>query len=208
MVRRQRRGMENSADGASVRAFMSRALFFSYPVLFFCSSFALFGFFLELLELLFGGGAFRDFDDVEANRLGKRTALAHRHRVTDGDVAEAGREMSGDVSVSFLESLVFPDEMKIVPPEDDGSLHLQLPHDSAQNSPADLYEAGEGTLLVDVVSILGLLGSLETQTNILHVADLFRLRSGDESRFVVEEDILLLLESTFRLVRHLVLVFF
>jgi len=177
-------------------------LYFYCRALLFAFSFALL-LLLELFELLFGGGAFRHFDDVEANRLGERTALAHCHRVTDGDIAEAGRQMGGDVSVSFLESLVFSDEVKIVPPDDDGSLHLQLPHHSAQNSPADLDEAGEGTLLVDVVSLLRLLGSLETQAHILHVADLFRLGPSNESGFVIKEDILLLLESTFRLVRHL-----
>merc|ERR1711872_525026 len=38
---------------------------------------------LELLELLLGGGTLRHLDDVEADRLGKGTALANRHGVTN-----------------------------------------------------------------------------------------------------------------------------
>ena len=80
--------------------------------------------------------------------------------------------MGGNVPVPLLETLVFPDEMKIVSPDDDGALHLELTDDAAEDAAADLDEAGEGALLVDVVSLLCLLGSLETQTHILHVADL------------------------------------
>ena len=36
---------------------------------------------LKLFELFLGGGAFGDFDDVEADSFGKRPAFADRHNV-------------------------------------------------------------------------------------------------------------------------------
>ena len=63
--------------------------------------------------------------------------------------------------------------MKVVSPDDDSALHLQLLDDAVEDSAADLDESGEGALLVDVVALLGLDGGLETQTNVLHVADLW-----------------------------------
>ena len=65
--------------------------------------------------------------------------------------------------------------MKIVSPNDDGALHLELLDDSVEDSAADLDEASEGAFLVDVVALLGLHWSLESQANILHVPDLKRL---------------------------------
>merc|ERR1719427_279636 len=158
---------------------------------------------LKLLELLLGGGALRHLDDVEANGFGERSALADRDRVADGNVAEAGRQMGGNVPVPLLETLVFPDEMKIVSPDDDGALHLELADDAAEDAAADLDQAGEGALLVEVVALLRLHRGLEAEADVLHVADLLGLGPGDQSRFVVQEDVLLLLESSFRLVRHL-----
>jgi len=158
---------------------------------------------LELLELLLGGGTLRHFDDVETHGLGQRAALPNGHRVTYGDVTKAGRQMGGDVLVPLFESLVFSDEMKVVSPDDDGALHLQLLNDAVEDSAADLDESGEGALLVDVFALLSFDGGLEAQTNVLHITDLLGFWSGDKSGLVVHEDIFLLLESTFRLIRHL-----
>merc|ERR1712176_1491229 len=160
-------------------------------------------FVLKLLELL-GGGALRHLNDVEANGLGERTALANRHGVANSDVTEAGRQMGRDILVPLLETLVFSDEVKVVSSDDDGALHLELLNNAIENSSANLDESGEGALLVDVVALLGLHRGLEAQSDVLHVTDLLGLGPSDEGGLVVQEDILLLLESTFRLIRHLV----
>jgi len=159
---------------------------------------------LELLELLLCGGTLRHFDDVKTNGFGQRAALADRHGVTNGDVTEAWRQMGRDVLVSLFEPLVFSDEMKIISSDDDGALHLQLLHDAIENSSTDLNESGEGAFLVDVVALLRLNRGLEAKSDVLHVADLLGFGPSDEGGLVVQKDILLLLESTFRLVRHLV----
>ena len=65
-----------------------------------------------------------------------------------------------------------PDEVKVVSPNDDGTLHLQLLDDAIEDSAANLDESGEGTLFVDVIALFGLLGGLEAQTHVLHVTDL------------------------------------
>jgi len=116
--------------------------------------------------------------------------------------------MSGDVLVSLLKSLVLPDEVKVVSSDDNGALHLELLDDAIEDSAADLDESGEGAFLVDVIALLRFHRGLETQTHVLHIADLLGLGPGDEGGLVVQEDILLLLESTFRLIRHLVSLIF
>jgi len=68
-------------------------------------------------------------DDVEADSLGKRSALANSADITDLDT-ESGRAMSGDGLVSLLESVVLLDVMKVIASDDDGSAHFSGDNDT------------------------------------------------------------------------------
>ena len=61
--------------------------------------------------------------------------------------------MNRHVLVSLLKSVVLLDVMKVIPPDDYGPLHLHSCDDAGQDTATDVYVAGEGTLLVDVVAI-------------------------------------------------------
>ena len=56
--------------------------------------------------------------------------------------------------------------MKVVTPDDDGPVHLHLSDDASQDTATDGDLAGEGALLVDIVTGLGLVGDLESKTRI------------------------------------------
>ena len=65
-----------------------------------------------------------ELDNVEADGLGERSALANGHDVTLLNTGEGGRAVSGDVLVSLLESVVLLDVVQVVSSHNDGSLHL------------------------------------------------------------------------------------
>ena len=62
-------------------------------------------------------------EDVEAHGLGKGTALANSHDITDLKT-EGGGAMSSDGLVTLLESGVFLNEMEVVTADDDVSVHF------------------------------------------------------------------------------------
>lgn len=64
--------------------------------------------------------------------------------------------MHRHVLVPLLEPVVFFDVMEIISPDDDGAIHLHLGDDAGQDATSDRHFAGEGALLVDVVSLTGL----------------------------------------------------
>lgn len=78
--------------------------------------------------------------------------------------------MGGDVSVSFLVSVVLGDVVQVITTDDYGALHLGGDDDALEDLAADGDAAGEGTLLVDVVGLDGLLGSPEVETDVLVVS--------------------------------------
>jgi hypothetical protein len=65
-----------------------------------------------------------DSDDVEFDGLGKWSALANGDDVSDLGSTEAWSAVSWQVVVSFLESIVLLDVMKVISSEDDGSAHF------------------------------------------------------------------------------------
>ena len=78
-----------------------------------------------------------------------------------------------DILTSFFGIIVFKflpvvllDVVQVITPDDDGPVHLHLGDDSGQDTSTDGDFAGEGTLLVDIVSGLGLVGDLETQAGV------------------------------------------
>ena len=97
-----------------------------------------------------------DLQGVEFDGLGEGAALADGDDIADLDVSEARRQVNGHVLVPLLEPVVFLDVVEVISPDDDGSVHLHLGDDSGQDAAEDGDMAGEGALLVDVLSLAGL----------------------------------------------------
>ena len=74
--------------------------------------------------------------------------------------------MSGDVSVPLLVPVVFGDVVEVISPDDDGPAHFGGEDNALEDLATNADVAGEGTFLIDVVSLDGLLGSLEAKTHI------------------------------------------
>lgn len=64
--------------------------------------------------------------------------------------------MAADVAVTLLKTAVLLDVVQVVPPDDDGPLHLGLGDDSGQDTSTHGHITGEGALLVDVRASDGL----------------------------------------------------
>ena len=62
-------------------------------------------------------------DNVEANSLGKRSALADSDNITDSE-AESGRAVSSNGLVALLEPVVLLDVMEVVTFDNDCTGHL------------------------------------------------------------------------------------
>ena len=58
--------------------------------------------------------------------------------------------MHGDVLVSFLETIVLANVVKIISADDDRSRHLEFHHCTGEDTSTDAHVAGERTFLVDV----------------------------------------------------------
>lgn len=71
-----------------------------------------------------------NLDNVEADGLGKGSALADGHDVTLLNTGEGGGAVSGQVLVSLLESVVLLDVMQVVSSDNDGSSHLSRNNDT------------------------------------------------------------------------------
>ena len=108
-------------------------------------------------------------NDIELDSLGQRTALSNRHNITLLH-GEAGAAMSMNVLMTLLETTVLGNVVKVIPTHDNRALHLGGDDKSLQNLTTDGNVAGEGTLLIDVVSFNGSIGGLDTQTDGLHPA--------------------------------------
>lgn len=121
---------------------------------------------LELGELLRLRNRNSDLQDVESDSLGDRSTLANNDNVTLLDT-ESWRNMSSNVSVSLLVSVVLWNVVQVVPSDDDGSVHLGRDDSTSQNSTSDGNKTGKRTLFVDVVTLNSGLRGLETQTNVL-----------------------------------------
>mmetsp|Transcript_25449 Transcript_25449/g.43446 ORF Transcript_25449/g.43446 Transcript_25449/m.43446 type:complete len:231 (-) Transcript_25449:72-764(-) len=107
--------------------------------------------------------------DVELNSLGQRTALSNGDNITLLH-AKAGTAVSMNVLVTFLETTVLLDVVKVVPPHNDGALHLGRDDKSLQDLTTDGNVASEWALLVNVGSLDGGVGGLDAQSDVLHPA--------------------------------------
>ena len=70
--------------------------------------------------------------------------------------------MNGDVLVSLLETVVFLDVVQVISADNHCPVHLHLGDNSSQDAATDRDLTGEGTLLVDVVTLAGLNHKLNT----------------------------------------------
>lgn len=104
-------------------------------------------------------------EHVEAHRLGKRPALADVHVVTLVH-AEGRRDVSSDVLVALLVTVVLGDVVKVVTAHDDGAVHLVGLHDTLEDAATDGNVAGPGAFLVNVGALDGSLGGLVAKTNL------------------------------------------
>ena len=105
-------------------------------------------------------------DNIETNSLGKRTALSDGYDITILD-GEGRRAVSRDILVPLLVTTVLGNVVQIIPSDNNGSLHLGGDDLSLQNSSTDRNVSSEGALLVNVTSLDGSIGSLDSKTNVL-----------------------------------------
>lgn len=75
--------------------------------------------------------------------------------------------MGGKVLVSLLVSSILGDIVEVLSSDDDSVGHLGRVDDTVKDSASNRDIASEGALLVDVGAVDGLIGGLETETDIL-----------------------------------------
>lgn len=71
--------------------------------------------------------------------------------------------------MSLFESSVLSDVLEIISADDDGSLHFGGDDHTLKNTTTDGNVSGERALLIDIMTLRGSLGGLETQTNALEI---------------------------------------
>jgi len=152
---------------------------------------------LERLELLLAGRLCH-LENVVANGLRERPALADGDDVANFDVPEGRAEVHRHIAMPLLVTLVLANVVKVVSSNNDGALHLHLYDNSCENATTNKNIAGEWTLLIDVVSIDSFTRRLEAKTNVLDISDVF-LGAGQHTLLVIQEDGRLLLKSPFSL---------
>jgi hypothetical protein len=101
---------------------------------------------------------------VELNGLTQGTALS------DGDYItllyiEGRSAMSRDILMPLLETTVLRNVMKVVPTDNYGILHLIGDDKSLENTSTDGNVSSEGALLVNISSLNGSIGSLNSETD-------------------------------------------
>jgi len=104
---------------------------------------------------------------VESNSLCNWSALTNGDDITNSGSLENWGQMSWQVAMSLLESIVFFDVMQVVSSQNDSSVHLIRKDDSLEDSSSDGYFRCEWALLVNVHTIFCFERSLETETDFL-----------------------------------------
>ncbi len=137
-------------------------------------------------------------NNVESDRLGKRTALTNGDDISVLD-GEGRTAVGSNVLVSLFETTVLSDVVKVVSSDDNGSLHLCGDDLSIEDTSSDGYASGEGALLVDEGSLNGGVGGLDSETDILYKAHGLLL-DGANGTLSGDENGILLLVSFFVLI--------
>jgi len=136
--------------------------------------------------------------NVESDRLAERTALSTSDNISFFD-RESGRAVHRNVLVAFLETTVLLDVVKVIPSDNDSSLHLCGDDKSLQDATTDGNIAGEGALFVDVISFNSGSRSFDSETNRLDEAHGLGFVST-HGTFAGDKDSILLLVSLFVLI--------
>lgn len=137
-------------------------------------------------------------DNIESDRLGKRTALTNGDNISVLD-SKGWRAVGRDVLVSFLVTTVLSDVVQVVSSDNDGSLHLGGHDLSLEDSSTDGNISSKGALLVNISSLDGGIGGLDSKTNVLN--ETHGLGAGcTDSTLSCDKDSLLLLVSIFVLI--------
>jgi hypothetical protein len=97
-----------------------------------------------------------------------------------------------NILVPLLKTTVLLDVVQVVPSDDNCILHLSGDNLSIQNSSSDGNVSGEGTFLVDVVSLNSGVRSLDSKTNVLDEAHGLCFRRAHSTLARNEDSILLL----------------
>ena len=138
--------------------------------------------------------------DIELDSLSQRTALTDGHNVAFLH-GETGATMSVDVLVTLLETTVLLDVVEVIPTNDNGALHLRGDDKPLQDLTTDGDVSGEGTLLVNVISLDGGVRGLDAKTDVLYPAHRFDLLGADAA-LACDEDCILGLVGSFVLYRE------
>lgn len=102
-----------------------------------------------------------DSDHIESDGFGDWSALANGDDVSLLDSSESWGQMSWQVVMSLLESVVFLDVMQVIPSEDYGSCHLGWENDTLEDSASNGDVWGEWAFFVNVSSLNSGLWGLE-----------------------------------------------
>ena len=132
-----------------------------------------------------------NLQDIETNSLGKGTAFTDGNHITNLDTNKSRGAVSSQVLVSLLVTVVLLDVVQVFTTDDDGAFHLGAHDRSSKDTTTDGNVSSEGTLLVNVGTSDGFLGSDKAQTNVLVPTSSLALR---DDALVVSEDGVLFLE--------------
>ena len=105
---------------------------------------------------------------VEAHSLGKRTALSNGDNISLLD-GKGRRAVGRNVLVTLFETTVLLDVVQVIPSDNNGVLHLGRNNLSVEDASSDGNISGKGALLVDVVTLNGGIGSLDSESDITNV---------------------------------------
>jgi hypothetical protein len=124
--------------------------------------------------------------NVEANSFRQRTTLTHRYNISFLYI-ECRRAVGCNICVSLLKSTVLSDVMKIVPSNDDCTLHLGRYYKTLQNAATNRHVSSERTLLVDVVTLSSCIRGLDSKSNRFDKSHRFLL-VGTNHTFTCDEN--------------------
>ena len=111
-----------------------------------------------------------DLEDIESDSLGKGSALSDGDNITFMDSLESRGAVSRDVGVSLLISVIFLNIVEIVSSNDNSSVHFSRDAHSLENSSSDGDITGEGAFLVNIVSLYGIGGGIESKSYFLEIS--------------------------------------
>ena len=129
-------------------------------------------------------------NNIEADSLGKRAALANRDDITDVDFEGRGA-VDRDVTVTFFVTSVLGDVVKVITTDNDSAFHLGGDYQTFQHTSTNGNITCERTFFIDVVTFDGRLGCFESKTNRAVVA---WCTSFQKDLLGAEEDTVLFLE--------------